>query len=713
MKFSSLCISLVCLTTVSDAFMAPSTKIAAYPSSSSSPSAVAPQPTNPFHSTSASSASASASAFNSNTQLNAIPTNEMMSSSPLSQYFWQAVIDNGLPALFSIITIAVAAFFFKKAFAGGNDTNDFFENKNAIDELYSDLYGSTAGPKNSSPFGAFGGGGGGGLGAGGGGGLNKEQKRNLGIPSTQYIQVKNLNEKYASYDFSLKTATASKAAAAAEYRSQAFDRALQKALAPFGSDTSSAAQLPAHVKASLLSAEKEFLTEGKKLVGEIQQLEAQLVKASLDVEIVKMGMDKPYDPKPADREESDGENVDAHAGADADADSNNKKQNKKNTEETAKKMQQQNKKVTEKVTKELSKLQSDLSELELEFISSAVAAVGPERALGFRAALLNDVQARGSGGLLKQLERRPLSAFFASNEASVSDKNLFVMQFPGDVSASQLNELREEVTAIIRNAKPGDEALLVLQSGGGTVTGYGLAAGQLVRLKEKGIFLTIAVEQVAASGGYMMSCVADKIIASPFAVLGSIGVISEQPNVYERLKKEGIEFQTVTAGEFKRTLTPTKKVTREDFNKAKEDVEMILTQFSGFVAQNRPSLDIKSVATGETWFGQAALEKGLCDEIRPVDDVLLRYVDEGYQVYEIAYKAPQQVPAGLAALLPSTSAAEGGKNNSISKRMVRWLVSSVVEELKGAMTESTTLDQTQRYMAQDDTADRMKMEERL
>jgi serine protease SohB len=105
------------------------------------------------------------------------------------------------------------------------------------------------------------------------------------------------------------------------------------------------------------------------------------------------------------------------------------------------------------------------------------------------------------------------------------------MRFPGDVTASQLDGLREEITAIVRNAKEGDEALVILQSGGGTVTGYGLAAGQLVRLKEKGMFLTMALEQVAASGGYMMACVADRIVASPFAVLGSIGVISETPNV--------------------------------------------------------------------------------------------------------------------------------------------------------------------------------------
>ena len=184
-------------------------------------------------------------------------------------------------------------------------------------------------------------------------------------------------------------------------------------------------------------------------------------------------------------------------------------------------------------------MQTELKELELDFIQEVLSAVGPKRAIGLRNALLGDISVRGTGGLLTQMDERPLSAILKA-DMETRQKSVFVMDFPGDVQASQLNELREEVTGVIRNAQKGDEVLVILQSGGGTVTGYGLAAGQLVRLKEKGLKLTIAVEQVAASGGYMMSCVADRIIASPFAVIGSIGVISEVPNVYERLKEEGM-----------------------------------------------------------------------------------------------------------------------------------------------------------------------------
>merc|ERR1712087_340090 len=222
--------------------------------------------------------------------------------------------------------------------------------------------------------------------------------------------------------------------------------------------------------------------------------------------------------------------------------------------------------------------------------------------------------------------------------------------------------------------------------GGGTVTGYGLAAGQLARLKEKGLRLTIAVEQVAASGGYMMSCVADRIVASPFAVIGSIGVISEIPNVYDRLKEEGIQFQTVTAGKFKRTLTPTKKITKEDLAKSEEDISEIFELFKGWVAQNRPQLDIDDVATGETWFGPAALEKGLCDEIKTVDDVLLDYIGDGCNVYQVKYAPPPEIPNRLAAVFASDDRIPraNGDEDSIGRRAIRWLVQSFVEEVKEA-----------------------------
>ncbi len=243
----------------------------------------------------------------------------------------------------------------------------------------------------------------------------------------------------------------------------------------------------------------------------------------------------------------------------------------------------------------------------------------------------------------------------------LSKKHVFVLDFFGDVQASQAAQLREEVTGLLRSAKKerGDEVVLRLNTGGGTVTGYGLAAAQLTRIKAAGLPLTICVEQVAASGGYMMACVADKIVASPFAVLGSIGVISDVPNVYERLKNEGIEFATITAGKYKRTITPTKKITKEDLIKTTKDIEDVLTLFKDFVSTNRPSLNIDEVATGETWFGPDAMKRGLCDELKTSDDVLLDLVST-CEIFSVKLKTPPKSPLAFAGVGASNAFSSWG-----------------------------------------------------
>ena len=249
-------------------------------------------------------------------------------------------------------------------------------------------------------------------------------------------------------------------------------------------------------------------------------------------------------------------------------------------------------------------------------------------------------------------------------------RRVFKLGFAGDVQASQVEQLRQEVTAVLRAAKPSDEVVLVLNTGGGTVTGYGLAAAQLVRIKEAGLKLTICVEQVAASGGYMMACVADHIAASPFAVIGSIGVVTEIPNVYERLKKEGVVFSTITAGKYKRTLTPTKQIEAEDIAKQKEDIEQILKLFKGFVGRNRPSLDIDHVATGEIWFGPDALEQSLVDELATPDEVLLRHARDGAEVLSLRYVEP---PKPLAERVGGSGGVRAGVRDALLELGARAL----------------------------------------
>ena len=293
----------------------------------------------------------------------------------------------------------------------------------------------------------------------------------------------------------------------------------------------------------------------------------------------------------------------------------------------------------------LAKLAAKRSDAEAKYVTAVAKALPAHKRARLMKLLADPRMSPGWEG-----DRDPL-AVPASRMERRDKPHVFVLQFFGDVRASQASNLREEVTAVLRSAKKsrGDEVVLVLNTGGGTVTGYGLAAAQLTRLKDAGIKLTICVEQVAASGGYMMACTADRLVASPFAVLGSIGVISEIPNVYERLKKEGVEFQTVTAGKFKRTLTPTKKIEKADVEKSKADIEDVLTLFKTFVKQQRPKLVIDEVATGETWFGADALKRDLCDELKTTDDVLLELLAAGREIFSVKYRPPQSGPAALLA----------------------------------------------------------------
>lgn len=206
--------------------------------------------------------------------------------------------------------------------------------------------------------------------------------------------------------------------------------------------------------------------------------------------------------------------------------------------------------------------------------------------------------------------------------------SLYVLHFKGDISASETAALREEIGAIVQVAKPNDEVLLCLESPGGVVHGYGLAASQLMRLKQHNIKLTVAVDKVAASGGYMMACVADKIVSAPFAIIGSIGVVAQIPNIHRLLKKHDVDVDVMTAGEYKRTVTMLGENTEKGKQKFQQELEETHQLFKQFVSQNRPHLDVEQVATGEHWFGQQALNLNLVDEIMTSDDLLLQAMKE-------------------------------------------------------------------------------------
>ncbi|SEG40119.1 protease SohB [Vibrio hangzhouensis] len=213
----------------------------------------------------------------------------------------------------------------------------------------------------------------------------------------------------------------------------------------------------------------------------------------------------------------------------------------------------------------------------------------------------------------------------ASKEGELDSKrepHLFVLDFNGSIDAKEVASLREEVTAILAVAREGDEVLVRLESGGGMVHAYGLASSQLDRIKAANLPLTIAVDKIAASGGYMMACIADKIVSAPFAVVGSIGVIAQIPNFNKLLKKNDIEFEQLTAGEYKRTLTMFGENTDKAREKFKQELEETHGLFKDFIRQHRPELDLDKVATGEHWFGTQAKELGLVDEIKASDDIV-------------------------------------------------------------------------------------------
>lgn len=227
-----------------------------------------------------------------------------------------------------------------------------------------------------------------------------------------------------------------------------------------------------------------------------------------------------------------------------------------------------------------------------------------------------------------------------AGETIVAEKKkhrLYVMDFDGDIKASEVEKLRREITAVLTAATPEDEIVVRLESGGGMVTSYGLAASQLDRIRDKKIPLTICVDKVAASGGYMMACVADKLVAAPFAVLGSIGVVAQIPNFHRLLKELKVDFEMLTAGKYKRTLTVFGENTDEGRQKFIEDIERIHGQFKSYVSERRPQLDIEKVATGEIWSGQDTLDLNLADVLSTSDQYLIDACEER-EVLVISYK---------------------------------------------------------------------------
>ena len=254
----------------------------------------------------------------------------------------------------------------------------------------------------------------------------------------------------------------------------------------------------------------------------------------------------------------------------------------------------------------------------------------------------------------------------ATKEKDESEKQkprVYVLDFNGDIKASAVKSLREEITAVLSMADPEqDEVVVRLESGGGLVHSYGLASSQLKRITSKGIRLTVTVDKVAASGGYMMACTANHIVAAPFAVIGSIGVMAQLPNFNRLLKKHDVDIELHTAGEFKRTLTVLGENTDKGREKFRQDMEDTHELFKDFVHTNRDVVDIAEVATGEIWYGQKAIDMKLVDELKTSDEYIYEKTDSA-DLIQVAYVIKKGVANKLG------FAAEG----AIDRTLLKWL----------------------------------------
>lgn len=248
---------------------------------------------------------------------------------------------------------------------------------------------------------------------------------------------------------------------------------------------------------------------------------------------------------------------------------------------------------------------------------------------------------------IKSNERKLKFKIQQQRKSKEQKKRIFVLNFNGDILASSVEALREEVTALLTFANKEDEVLLRLESGGGVVHGYGLAASQLLRIKEANIKLLVAIDKIAASGGYLMACVADWIIAAPFAIVGSIGVLAQLPNFHRFLQKKAIDFEQVTAGEYKRTLTLFGENTEKGRAKMRQEVEEVHKLFKNFIKEHRKVVDIEQIATGEHWCASKAMDLRLIDELKTSDDYLLT-ASKTCDLYEIRYSIKNPLSKRLA-----------------------------------------------------------------
>jgi serine protease SohB len=291
----------------------------------------------------------------------------------------------------------------------------------------------------------------------------------------------------------------------------------------------------------------------------------------------------------------------------------------------------------------------------LLFLAALVKRLRPDRPALRVKPLNRRLQALGDSLRAEIAGKKELRKLFkrrrkAEAEQARTRPSVFVLDFKGDLFATAVGSLREEVSAISAVAGKADEVVVRLESAGGAVPHYGLAAAQLMRLRDKAIRVTVCIDRIAASGGYMIACVADRIVAAPFAIIGSIGVVAQVPNLHRLLKKHDVDFQEMTAGEFKRTVSVFGEITERGRKKFQEELEDTHRLFKEFVHAHRPQLDLDKVATGEHWLARRALDLGLVDQLRTSDEYLVARAEEA-NLYRVSFERPSPLRERLGRMI--------------------------------------------------------------
>lgn len=220
-----------------------------------------------------------------------------------------------------------------------------------------------------------------------------------------------------------------------------------------------------------------------------------------------------------------------------------------------------------------------------------------------------------------------------------------VLKFKGDIRASARFAFAKLVDEVVLNAREFKEVVVVVESPGGGVSEYGMLFAELERMRkcEENFQLTVVVDTVAASGGYLMSLPAHKILAAPFAMVGSIGVVSFIPNIRELLEANKIKPRTFTAGDFKRTVTLTDEGDEKSAEQYKQQLALIHEQFKQALKKYRPQVELEKVATGEAWLASTTVEK----ELQLVDGLntshaLLLEMNQSFDLVEYSSKAERK-----------------------------------------------------------------------